>query len=93
MSDLCRLIWHGLIGLFWSHAALEVEILVLRHQLNILRRKSSSSSRNWGRKRMFQKPGQIRDGAESATIIGRRKGQSRDNARAATNLLRLRAFS
>ena len=40
MSDLCRLIWHGLIGLFRSHAALEAEILVLRHQLNILRRKS-----------------------------------------------------
>jgi transposase InsO family protein len=40
MSDLCRLIWYGLIGLFRSRAALEVEILVLRHQLNILRRKS-----------------------------------------------------
>ena len=40
MSDLCRLIWCALIGLFRSRAALEVEILVLRHQLNILRRKS-----------------------------------------------------
>jgi hypothetical protein len=40
MSDLCRLIWYALIGLFRSRAALEVEILVLRHQLNILRRKS-----------------------------------------------------
>jgi hypothetical protein len=40
MGDLCRLIWCGLIGLFRSRAALEVEILVLRHQLNILRRKS-----------------------------------------------------
>ena len=40
MSDLCRLIWCGLIGLFRSRAALEAEILVLRHQLNILRRKS-----------------------------------------------------
>src|SRR6059058_5514637 len=40
MSDLCRLIWHGLIGLFRSRAALEAEILVLRHQLNVLRRKS-----------------------------------------------------
>src|SRR5262249_18578087 len=35
-----RLIWCALIGLFRSRAALEAEILVLRHQLNVLRRKS-----------------------------------------------------
>jgi hypothetical protein len=40
MSDLCRLIWCALIGLFRSRAALEAEILVLRHQLYVLRRKS-----------------------------------------------------
>jgi hypothetical protein len=40
MSDLCRLIWCALIGMFRSRAALEAEILVLRHQLNVLRRKS-----------------------------------------------------
>jgi hypothetical protein len=40
MSDLCRLIWCALIGRFRSRAALEAEILVLRHQLNVLRRKS-----------------------------------------------------
>ena len=40
MGDLCRLIWCVLIGLFRSRAALEAEILVLRHQLNVLRRKS-----------------------------------------------------
>jgi transposase InsO family protein len=40
MSDLCRLIWRALIGLFRSRAALEAEIIVLRHQLNVLRRKS-----------------------------------------------------
>src|SRR6266496_1531970 len=40
MSDLCRLIWCALIGLFRSRAALEAEILILRHQLNVLRRKS-----------------------------------------------------
>src|SRR5215510_6101469 len=40
MSDLCRLIWCALIGPFRSRAALEAEILVLRHQLNVLRRKS-----------------------------------------------------
>src|ERR1700746_2330555 len=40
MSDLCRLIWCALIGLFRSRAALEAAILVLRHQLNVLRRKS-----------------------------------------------------
>jgi hypothetical protein len=40
MSDLCRLIWCGLIGLLRPRAALQAEILVLRHQLNVLRRKS-----------------------------------------------------
>src|SRR5438445_13092169 len=40
MSDLCRLIWCALIGLFRSRTALEAEILFLRHQLNVLRRKS-----------------------------------------------------
>jgi hypothetical protein len=40
MGDLCRLIWCGLIGLLRSRAALEVEILIRRHQLNVLRRKS-----------------------------------------------------
>jgi hypothetical protein len=40
MSDLCTLIWCALMGLFRSRAALEAEILVLRHQLNVLRRKS-----------------------------------------------------
>ncbi len=39
MSDLCRLIWCALIGLFRPRAALEAEVLVLRHQLNVLRRK------------------------------------------------------
>lgn len=41
MNELCRLIWCGLIGLFRSRASLEIEILALRHQLNILRRRSS----------------------------------------------------
>ena len=40
MSDLCRLIWCALIGLFRSRAALAAENVVLRHQLNVLRRKS-----------------------------------------------------
>ena len=35
MCNLCRL-----IGLYRSRASLEIEILGLRHQLNILRRKS-----------------------------------------------------
>jgi transposase InsO family protein len=39
MSDLFRLIWCALIGLFRSRAALEAEILVLRHQLNVVQRK------------------------------------------------------
>ena len=40
MSDIGRLIWCALIGLFRSRAALQAEILILRHQLNVLRRKS-----------------------------------------------------
>src|ERR1700720_2612451 len=40
MIDLCKLIWCAFAGLFRSRAELEAEILVLRHQLNVLRRKS-----------------------------------------------------
>jgi transposase InsO family protein len=40
MRDLCSLIWCALVGLFRSRASLEAEILVLRHQLSVLRRKS-----------------------------------------------------
>jgi len=40
MDDLCRLVWYAVVGLFRSQAALQAEILVLRHQLNVLRRKS-----------------------------------------------------
>jgi transposase InsO family protein len=39
MGDLCRLIWCVVIGLFRSRAALHAENIVLRHQLNVLRRK------------------------------------------------------
>src|SRR3989441_2037825 len=39
MSDLCSLIWWALIGIFRPRAALQAENLVLRHQLNVLRRK------------------------------------------------------
>src|SRR3974390_1912604 len=40
MRDLCSLIWCAVVGLFRPRAALQAEILVLRHQLNVLRRKS-----------------------------------------------------
>src|SRR6266404_5801867 len=40
MRDVCSLIWLALIGLFRSRASLQAEILTLRHQLNMLRRKS-----------------------------------------------------
>src|SRR6476619_4172774 len=40
MRDVLELIWWALIGLFRSRASLEAEILVLRHQLNVLRRRS-----------------------------------------------------
>jgi hypothetical protein len=36
----CSLIWLALIGLVRSRAPLQAEILTLRHQLNVLRRKS-----------------------------------------------------
>ena len=40
MRDICSLLWGALVGLFRSRASLEAEILLLRHQLNVLRRKS-----------------------------------------------------
>ena len=40
MRDMCSLLWCALVGLFRSRASLEAEILLLRHQLNILQRKS-----------------------------------------------------
>jgi hypothetical protein len=40
MADLCKLIWCAFAGLFRPRASLQAEILVLRHQLNVLRRKS-----------------------------------------------------
>jgi hypothetical protein len=40
MSDLCRLIWSTVFALFRSRAALQAEIVLLRHQLNVLRRGS-----------------------------------------------------
>jgi hypothetical protein len=40
MRDLLKLIWWVVIGLFRSRASHEAEILTLRHQLNVLRRKS-----------------------------------------------------
>src|SRR5260221_13084937 len=44
MSDLFRLIWCALIGIFRPRAALQAEILVLRHQLIVLRRKAVPKS-------------------------------------------------
>ena len=41
-ANLCRLIWCALIEIFRPRAALQAEILVLRHQLIVLRRKSRS---------------------------------------------------
>ena len=41
MLDLCRLIWRMFTDLFRSRATLEAEILVLRQQINVLRRGAS----------------------------------------------------
>ena len=38
MVEVFILLWSALIGLFRSRARLEAEILVLRHQLNVVRR-------------------------------------------------------
>jgi hypothetical protein len=38
--SLCGLIWRSTAGLFRSRTALQAEILILRHQLNVLRRRS-----------------------------------------------------
>jgi hypothetical protein len=40
MLGMLKLIWCIVIGLFRSRAVLEAEILTLRHQLNVLRRKA-----------------------------------------------------
>jgi hypothetical protein len=36
MGDLLKLIWYAVAGLFRSRGALQTEVLVLRHQLNVL---------------------------------------------------------
>ena len=40
MGNMLKLIWWAVIRLFRSRTSLEAEILTLRHQLNVLRRKS-----------------------------------------------------
>ena len=40
MCDLCKLFWWALLGMFRSRASFQAEIMVLRHQLNVLRRRS-----------------------------------------------------
>ena len=40
MVELLQLIWSALMGLFRSRASREAEIVALRHQLNVLQRKS-----------------------------------------------------
>jgi hypothetical protein len=40
MREAFSLIWTALLGLFRSRASLAAEVLVLRHQINVLRRKS-----------------------------------------------------
>ena len=40
MKEVCSLVWSALLGFFRSRASLEAEILILRHQLNVQRRKS-----------------------------------------------------
>jgi len=44
MVDVLMLLWSALTGLCRSRARLEAEILVLRQQINVLRRKSPKRS-------------------------------------------------
>jgi transposase InsO family protein len=46
MREACSLIWMALVGMFRSRASLAAEILVLRHQINVLRR-------NWPKRQTF----------------------------------------
>ena len=41
MREVCSLNWLALVGAFRSRASLEAENMILRHQLNVLQRKSS----------------------------------------------------
>ncbi|WP_036282695.1 hypothetical protein [Methylocystis sp. ATCC 49242] len=41
MSDVFKLVWWTILDLFRSRASLETEIVALRQQLNVLRRKSA----------------------------------------------------
>src|SRR6201995_3380403 len=41
MREVCSLIWLALVGAFRSRVSLEAENTNLRHQLNVLQRKSS----------------------------------------------------
>src|SRR5258708_36830203 len=41
MREVCSLIWLALVGAFRSRASLEAENMILRHQLNVLQRKSA----------------------------------------------------
>jgi hypothetical protein len=43
MSDIFKLILRAVIELFQSKASLEMEILTLRHQINVLRRNKEAS--------------------------------------------------
>ena len=41
MRESFNLVWWAVVGFFRPRASLEAEILTLRHQFNVLRRKSS----------------------------------------------------
>src|ERR1700731_1390432 len=41
MREVCSLIWLALVGAVRSRASLKAENTILRHQLNVLRRKST----------------------------------------------------
>jgi predicted RNase H-like nuclease len=40
MGDPLKLTWYAVAGVFRSRAALQTEVLALRHQLNVLRRRA-----------------------------------------------------
>jgi len=53
MWDLCRLIWWALVGRLRPRAALEAENLLLRQQINVLRRMAPKRPRFGGIDRLI----------------------------------------
>ena len=77
MREVCSLIWLALVGAFRSRASLEAENMILRHQLNVLQRKSSKRP-TFGMLDRLIFAGLYRFGSEGARRLGDREAGDRD---------------